>query len=274
MATRTKFPLRSDALPAKNNADIEKISIDEMIDDLTNTEKANLLRIQTEVQTRLINVKTDIYHIGKLLYEAKQILPHGKFTAWIRHFFENDLPYSTAAFYMRVYDVFKEKPSTIQYIPTQYLLMITQKQFPEEIIKLLSEHPDKIHPAQLQQINEAYNSLKNGSIGGSQLIQIAREQINIGLQIARGHTEHRINANMRLSFEWGAGDILKRIQALRKTARNLASVYPHDPDSREHKKLIAEIHKTIEELKGLEIDLEGDRGLFKKISTKDGNKYI
>ncbi len=121
---KTKFP-------AKINDKVEKINPvevipdnptpSEMMEENTQNEKLRLLKIQTEIQTRLINIKIDAFHIGKLLNEAKETLPHGQFTPWIEMTFEKELPYSTAYFYMRVYDVFKDDPTAVQYIPTTYL---------------------------------------------------------------------------------------------------------------------------------------------------------
>jgi hypothetical protein len=264
---RTRFPQKT------KNA-IQKIPPDEMMEDLNNGEKARMIAIQTEIQIRLINIKKDIYQIGKQLFEAKTTLPHGMFTPWIDHFFGKELPYSTANFYMKVYNVFKDHPKTIQYIPSQYLLMITSSKFPNEIVKLMNENPEKINKQGLEQINEVYELYKDGSIGSNKFLKLAEKQIELGLDIWKGRAEHRLNANMRLSFEWGAGDILKRIQALRHKARDLAGLYPHDPDSPEHKKLISDIDITIKELEELKIDLEDTRGFFKRISTENGTKHI
>ena len=76
---------------------------------------------------------------------------------------------------------------------------------------------------------------------------------------------------MRLSFEWGAGDILRRIQALRRIVNDIAGVFPPDPDNPEHKKLIATIDDTIRELEELKTDLEGKRGFWRTESTEYGD---
>jgi hypothetical protein len=259
---------------AKIGGEVIKNSLDEITDFTSNTEKARLLAIQTEIQARLINIKKDIYCIGELLYEAKQTLAHGMFIPWIEQTFDKELPYSTAYFYMRVYEVFKGTPSTIQYIPSKYLLMITTREFPAEIVKMLNENPEKIDKESLYKINEVYDLFKSGTIGGSQFLKLAEKQIKLGIDIWKGMSKHRINTNMRHSLYLGAGDILKHINSIRKAAREMAGVYPYDPDSFEHKELIKTIEETIKGLQELKIDLEGGRGLFKSISTKDGDKYI
>lgn len=260
--------------PLKRTKFLPKLSLNEITEFIPDNEKAKLLSIQNDIQAKLINIKKDIYLIGESLFEAKQILEHGMFIPWIEQTFDKELPYSTAHFYMKVYSVFKESPATIQYIPTKYLLMITNKEFPAEIVKLLNENLDKIDKKGLQQINEVYKEFKDGQIGSNQFLKLANKQISLGMDILKGRAKHRLNTNSRRSFELGTGDILKRINSIRKTARDMAIVYPIDPDSSEHKELITFIDKTIEGLQELKKDMEDSKGLFKHISTEDGNKMI
>ncbi|MBN1181796.1 MAG: hypothetical protein JXB49_05870 [Bacteroidales bacterium] len=241
-------------LPATKRSEVEKLTISEITEHLTESEKAKLLADQSEVQLRLFNIKRDIYFIGRILYEDKQLLQHGMFIKWIELTFDNELPYSTAHFYMRVYKVFKDKPETVQYIPTKYLLIVTSNDFPAEIIKLLNDHKDKIDKVALQQINELYDLFKNGSIGGGQFLRLAEKQIKFGADIWKGQATHRLNANMRLSLCFGAGNILRRINSLIKQARDMANIYPYDPENTEHKKLLRTIEHTIKGLQDLKED--------------------
>ena len=251
-----------------------KLPIDNIMDQTTKTEKAQLLQIATDLRTRLINIKQDALHVGELLTEAKGILSHGQFQPWIEYFFKGDISYASAYFYMRIYDTFKDNPSSVKHIPTTYLLMLTQKNFPKEILEHIKKHPEKFDNKNLKMINEVYNLWKTGTIGGSQFLKLAEDQIKIGIDIVNKSTLHRINSITRLSLEYGAGDILKRIRSMRQIARSMAGLYPYDPESKEHKKLMDDIDKTIDELKELKIDLEGGRGFFRLITTKDGVEDI
>jgi len=226
----------------------KKISIDEITEDLYNTDKRKLLEIVTDVQTRLYNIKQDSYHIGKLLYEAKQILPHGMFIPWIKHYFKEDLPYSTANFYMNIFETFEGDPRLVKLIPTKYLMMVTQKEFPKETLKLIKEHSENVSKDSIKQVNEVYELFKNGEIRQSQFIVLARDQIKHGIDVWKNDGTHRINSNMRQSLYWGGGNILKRIQQLIETARNMKGLYPYDPNSDEHKKLMRHIDEIIKEL--------------------------
>jgi len=261
-------------LPAKANEEITKFTIEEITEQLTNTEKAKLLEAQTEIVSRLINQKKDAYYIGKLLHETKTILTHGKFISWIKLTFNDELPYPTAYFYMRIYEVFKDNPGTIQFIPSRYLLMVTSQKFPSEIVKLLNEHPDKINKSGLAHINEAFSELKSGKIGGSQFLKIAENQIKLGLDIWKGRSKHRLNANMRRSLNWGIKDILHRIDNLNKTASEMGGVFPPDPNDPEHKKVIEVIKNTIRGLHDLKRELEGRDGFYRNISTEDGDEMV
>ncbi|MFY9151098.1 MAG: hypothetical protein WAO52_03720 [Prolixibacteraceae bacterium] len=137
-------------LPAKRK-DVD------LFEGYSSNNKSKLITIETEIQTRICNIKNDIYEIGRLLYDAKKLMLHGFYEAWIKKTFNDDLPYSTAYFYMRVYKVFRDNPKTVKYIPTKYLLMVTSKEFPEEIIKVLDEHPENIDKDKLDSIKENYS---------------------------------------------------------------------------------------------------------------------
>ena len=264
---RTKFP-------ATIKSDTKVYTFDEITEGLSNTDKRLVLENETDITVRLINIKKDVYQIGKRLHENKQILPYGMYIPWIELTFGNDLPPSTAYLYRRIYEVFKDHESTVPFIPSPFLLMVTTKKFPAEVVKLLNENPKNITKNALQNVNEVYSLFKDGTIGGSQFIKLSEKQLKLGIDIMKGRSTHRLNANMRHSFELGAGDILKRINEVRKIAREMASGFPYDPNSQEHKKLIKTIDDSVDGLKELKMDIESSRALFKSISTKNGNKYI
>jgi len=255
----------------------KQITLDEILEGTSNTDKRRLLEIATDVQTGITNMKKDSFNIGKLLHTAKQILPHGKFTLWIKYYFKDDLPYSTAYFYMKIYETFQDDPSSVKNIPTKFLQMVTQKEFPEEALKLIKEqaHSNKINNNDLKQVNEIYELFKTGQIGQSQFVVLAKDQIKLGIEMWKNPSTHRINTNMRESLYRGGGDILKRIRDLIETARSMNGLYPYDPKSKEHAKLMKYIDEIIVELENLKIELEGGKGFFKQISTReDGAKFV
>jgi hypothetical protein len=258
--------------PSENG--IPKYTLTEIMEGLSTSEKASLLDIQTGVQCRMFNIKRDIYGIGEFLYKAKQILPHGKFIPWVVLAFNHELPYSTGNLYMRVYELFKGNVKAVQYIPTKYLLMLTSKEFPGVIVNVLKDHPEKIDRQGLQQMQDIYNQFRSGEMDSDQFLRLAEKQVKLGVDILKSEAKHRINANMRHSLEYAVGDTLKRIKKLKEITKKMERVFPPDPESSEHKKLINDIADTIKELQDLKSELEGGWGLFKTISTTEGDKLI
>jgi len=266
--------MKRKSLPNIINSKVKKFTMDEITEGLSSNERARLLEDQTEVTARLINVKKDIYCIGKILTHDKEILPHGMFIPYINSVYGDELPYSTAYFYMRVYEVFKDDEKAIQFIPTKYLLMITGKRFPGEVIKAIKNHPENINKRLLQEIEELYGLFKNGTINDRRFLRLTEEQLKIGKEIWKGRSKNRLNSNMRRSLYWGGGNLLMRLKELIDKARDMNGLFPYDPKNPEHKKFIDQIDKVIDELKKLKIEIEGGSTFFKQISTEGGNKYI
>jgi hypothetical protein len=252
-----------------------KVTFDDITEGLTDTDKSRLLEYGTKIQTRLFNIKIDIFEIGKILCDAKKTLQHGKFIPWIEYTFDNDLKYSTASFYMKVFTTFQDIPRAVKYFPSEILLMLTNKQLPDEALQLIKENANDISKTSLKEIKEDFTLFKKGKIGSNQFLTLTKEQIRSSIEDEKGSNIHRINRNARHSLEYGAGNVLKAINELRDKAHQMAGLYPYDPESQDHKKLMNEIDKIIEGLASLKTDLEGGRGnpLLKQISTGKGNKY-
>lgn len=77
-------------------------------DRLKPEQKRAILCIQVEIDQRLIDFKVGIFSIGRLLANAKAILPHGQFKPWVQETWGRELPYSTAACFKAVYEKFKD----------------------------------------------------------------------------------------------------------------------------------------------------------------------
>lgn len=241
---------------------------------LTASEKTKLLKMHTDVTEWLINIKQYCYFIGEHLFNSKKILGHGKFQPYIKVFYANDLPYSTAYFYMRVYEVFKETPELVKRIPTTHLLMMSHKDFPKELLDDLKKYCKQIDNKDLKQVSDLYNLWKKGRIGSNKFIQLAKEQIQIGIDFAHKSSRHRFNSIRRLSFEFGAMDIMQRIQELVAMACKEAGLFPPDPTSPQHKEIIKDADKIIEGVQRFKAVLEGRDKMFREVSTENGDKYI
>ncbi|MFW5879927.1 MAG: hypothetical protein ACOCUV_03795, partial [bacterium] len=188
---------------------------------------------------------------------------------------KSEINYNIRYLYMKIYDTLKDKgPQVVQYIPLQYLLMMTQNKFPKELIDEICSRPEVVNKETLRVIKEDFETFKQGTIGGSVFMDLARRQIDLGIERQYRGQKHRVNRNMRKSLYFGAGDILKRLKSLTRTARRMSGVYPHDPESREHKDNIKKIDEIIMELKKLRSELEGGDGLIKQVSTPEGEKWL
>ncbi|MCB1179219.1 MAG: DUF3102 domain-containing protein [Leptospiraceae bacterium] len=93
--------------------------------------------IKEELQIRCTGLKHQIYEIGKLLYEAKRLLPHGKFKQWINENFE--LCYRTAHNLVRVYIVCMGHPEMVKYFKPSSLYVIARPDFPGNLRDSLFE---------------------------------------------------------------------------------------------------------------------------------------
>jgi hypothetical protein len=94
-----------------------------------------LVSIQEELQIRSQAFKYQIYEIGRLLCDAKRILPHGEFKPWIKDNF--DFCYKTASNFMKVYRVCIGHPEVVKYFNQSCLYVIARPDFPSDLREAL-----------------------------------------------------------------------------------------------------------------------------------------
>lgn len=262
---RTKFP----AVPIDEANDGE---FRDFMQSLPKADKAKLYSIQAKVQEGLFNLKRESYLIGEQVFKARWLLPHGMFQPWIETTFGDDLPYGTAYLYMRIYEVFRGNANAVKMIPMQCLANFTQKDFPREVLSILKEHSDKLNHQSLQNINNTYGLVKCGMVDSDQFLKIAEKEIKQSMDIAKGHTKHRVNRNMREPLYCGIEELVKYIKAWRVNADKMAWIYPYDPNSKENRRVNSLLDEAIYELSELKKALNGGHGFFKSTSTLDGDK--
>lgn len=113
--------------------------------------------------------------------------------------------------------------------------------------------------------------------GGSTFQNQVRDIIELGEEMTEqktGKTKHCINLNMRRSLYFGLGDMLERRDSAISQARKMAGLFPYDPEDPEHQEIMTHIEEAIEKLQKLEKELVGGEGIYKPISTKNGDKYL
>jgi hypothetical protein len=245
------------------------------------TEKKKILSIEREVTNKIIRIKVNMYGIGKLLTEAKGILPHGNFKDWIQETFANDLPYSTANFYMRVYKNFRGKKDLIKYFPSEMLLMLTQNQFPDTAFKIITnevdENPHKLPPNQRKIIKQLYDENKNGGLTENEFAEEVDKVLEFSeeeIEDQKQKTHIRIARNGRRSMYFGIKKLTENIGKWRKKVHDMEFRHPYNPNDPTHEDVIDEIDTTIHELQRLRNSLEGDDALLRKQFTENGEEWV
>lgn len=263
--------LKRTKLPVKINQEQKNLSLDEIMSNLSESDKATLLKKSQDIQVGLFRIKEITWEIGRDLAWMKNKLPHGRYIKWIEYYYGKDLPYSTSVYCRKVYETFKDCPEKVKYFLTEYLTMLIQNKFPDEALSLIQVNAERLTNEGLDKIKENFKSSKKVGINSNQFLRQTKEVIQHGIDLATGKSTYRINHNTRHSFELGVSKVLKE---LNQRAKELSGLYPFDPTSVEHKNLLSEIHEAIEGLTQLKREINGGDGIMKQISTEEGNQYI
>lgn len=88
--------------------------------------------IVDEIRLRTSVASEQIFYIGQLLHEAKQLLAHGNYENWIERHLEN-ISISTAHNCRRVYETFALSPSSIQKLPKSILYFLSSNECDEQL---------------------------------------------------------------------------------------------------------------------------------------------
>jgi hypothetical protein len=122
-----------------------------------------LASVGEELQVRGRAVKYHIYEIGRLLCDAKRLLPHGEFQPWVEEHFEHS--YRTAKNCMHVYEVCMGQPEVLEYFSATCLEIICAPNFPADLRTALFENvkgPVAVNKKRLVQVGIKF---RNGEIG-------------------------------------------------------------------------------------------------------------
>jgi hypothetical protein len=95
-------------------------------------------RIVANIKQRTVIIKKEIFHIGELLTEAKQIVGHGNFKQWVADTF--DFSYETANNCMNVYKACLGHPEIVTTIKASVLYKIAAPGFPTDLREYIFEH--------------------------------------------------------------------------------------------------------------------------------------
>jgi hypothetical protein len=146
-------------------------------------QKLAILHIQAQVEDKLISIKRNIYEIGKLLSEAKAILPHGQFKPWIQETFGRHLPYSSAACYKAIYERFKgavDHPEFFQRLyelPLSFLQTLKQDSFPDTLLAIILENREALAQTEFELMTQAHRDYKDGILPLAEFEELIKELI-------------------------------------------------------------------------------------------------
>lgn len=248
-------------------------------------QQAKLLSIQSGIENRLISVKINIYEMGKLLSDAKSILPHGAFQPWIEETFRNEMSYQMAANLKAIYEKFESNPRTVKLLPITFLMHMKQKSFPDEILQLVNENPAAAQQCDLVHMKKLHRELNQGEISVAEFNKMAKEQIDMGKAILEGesHVRHSLRAKRTTILGFTKTHrIIKKMREYSKTIRLYSppadeDMFINDADNNEHNTMIElarqlldgdlkkQARLCIKELEGFLKDLDNvdDSVLFK-----------
>lgn len=168
-------------------------------DSLLDWNKPRIVRIENKIRDQLHNIKTNIMQIGKLLSDAKKILSHGKYKPWIEEIFGDELPYSTAYCYKKIYEELMDHPATVKVLPLTFLIHMTHSSFPDIIKKLINDNPEAFKQSDINKISDAFEAYKRNEIDLDEFKQQTKDQIQKGISIIEKDQIERINRNSKRS---------------------------------------------------------------------------
>jgi hypothetical protein len=119
--------------------------------------------IADEINERVRGIKAEMYEVGRLLMEAKEMLPHGKFQKWIKDNF--DFSYQTAKNFMNVHGACIGRPELVETINASVLYQIAAPGFPADLRSCLLEHSMSLKDISHKKIKDILRRYKKGEIG-------------------------------------------------------------------------------------------------------------
>lgn len=90
------------------------------MNEITNTTESNLTtleRVTAEARILRMSINMNMFHLARVLVEAKEVVPHGEWLAWIRD--NADVSEKTAEDMMAAYRRFKDNPQIQQLAPSK-----------------------------------------------------------------------------------------------------------------------------------------------------------
>jgi hypothetical protein len=265
--------------PAEKN---KKLTV---YDRVPKNEQYKILSIQSNIDERLINIKINVYEIGKSLYKAKQILPHGSFQTWIEETWGKGLPYPTAAHYKGIYEHFKGQAQTVKALPITFLMQMRSKNFPEKLKETIVQNPKAFKSCSTRKFTSLCQQVKQGKIDVKEFTGLAKKQVDIAVKLESGETSAAHSLRSQRVLGVGLKNLRPALLELTKICKELRQYFPPgiDPIDRddplgEHLRmtvdsdgyLLADIDEGIELLKMLKQNFIGLGWFAPWLTEEDG----
>jgi hypothetical protein len=202
---------------------------------------------QIDIEGKLHEVKRIYYEIGEKLSRAKEIVGHGNFQRWIEETWGNELPYSTAACYLAIYEKFKGSGDLIALLPLGLLQQMKQDSFPDVINQLILDNPEAFQKVDLVDFKQLFQDFKAGSVSLGEFERMAQKHIRIGLDIVQGQAHKRKSRTAQRIAGFGVGEIRKAISKVRKYISKMRGLFPPMEGSQRNDQVDA-INEELQEL--------------------------
>lgn len=157
-----KVPAFSPTEPALTNL-FEAIRLREERENTEHDVEDGLLSIAEELHLRSCALKHQLFEIGRLLCDAKTMLPHGEFKPWVAKNFEHC--YRTAVNCMRVYRTCIGQPEIVEYFKPSCLYFICNPNFSPDLRHALFRDARGPVEVNKKRLVEVALKFRNGEIG-------------------------------------------------------------------------------------------------------------
>jgi hypothetical protein len=195
-------------------------------DQLPDKKQKRLLNIELDLNKELIKIKASIYEVGRLLYTAKNELPHGQYEVWIGERFGDELSYPTVANYKGIYEMFKDSPETVNLLPLTLLLQIKQESFPDEIRKLINDNPKAFRNVDIAKFKRIFSDYKGGKINMAQFEKLAKKHIETGITLLKGQRHLRNSIMGKKIIKSGFVELKSAIRTMRRYSWKIRTFFP------------------------------------------------
>ena len=134
--------------------------------------------VTNEIHFRIGSIKRNIFEIGKLIIDVKQLLKQGQFSRWIKN--DRQVSMNTANNFMNVYRVCLGTPELVTHFKPSILYKICSPSFPDDLRQELLINAKGVYHHSLKEFLIVVTKFRNGEIGidSDEVQKLLRQQKN------------------------------------------------------------------------------------------------